>query len=285
MPGARCPACPGAALHGAPHVPGPSAWQAGGPVSMVTRSHFPSPGCSQQLPGWGLQPLPCAHGRLAGMSPLYAWGGEHALPFDAFGVLPGPTSSPLCPAAAPPPQIAVVLSLLPGWRGVRGVSCPGGWVGAPRTLPPLEPSSSQRGCGTAAQPGSTTGPRGWSRSRPDAHPTCPVLWASGGADPPQAPAPVPHGLEQGEQDPGSPWGTLTPQPCSPSPHGTLAPKYSGWHGCGWQGGAGIWREPWGGGVARRKGRDNGAYSFNRFNFCRGWLRGAEPSIRFRGRGI
>lgn len=41
----------------------------------------------------------------------------------------------------------------------------------------------------------------------------------------------------------------------------------------------------GGEIARQKGQANGAYSFNRFNFCRGWLRGAEPSIRFRGRGI
>lgn len=121
VPGARCPACPRAALHGAPHVPVPSAWQSGGPVSMVTRSHFPSPGCSQQLLGWGLQPLPCAHGRPAGMSPLYAWGGEHALPFDAFGVLPGPTSSPVSPAAAPPPDSCSAWPPPKLARGARGL--------------------------------------------------------------------------------------------------------------------------------------------------------------------
>lgn len=80
-----CPVLLGARVPSAWCVP--LAWRAGGPVSMVTRSHFPSPGCSRRLLGGGDSCCSAPMGDTRGRAPLplggpcsslpAIWGGHH----------------------------------------------------------------------------------------------------------------------------------------------------------------------------------------------------------------
>lgn len=153
----RCPVRPVPRSSG-PSTHVPSAWRAGGPVSMVTRSHFPSPGCSRQLSGGGCSRCPEPMGDGQRWAPLSRRGHTPTLP-ALLGVSPAPVSHPVCPGAVP--GMAAVPDPHPpprGGEGCRGVPRPLPrcvWVGGPRQHGEVGdpvPVSSSRAAG------STTGP-------------------------------------------------------------------------------------------------------------------------------
>lgn len=95
----------------------PSACRASGPVSMVTRSHFPSPGCSRQLSDGRCRRCPPLMGNRQGWAPL-PWGAV-LLPFSPRGCAPCPMS-PVCPGDTPGRLQYLTLSLRCGDEGCLG---------------------------------------------------------------------------------------------------------------------------------------------------------------------
>lgn len=201
----RCPVRPVPRSSG-PSTHVPSAWRAGGPVSMVTRSHFPSPGCSRQLSGGGCSRCPEPMGDGQRWAPLSRRG--HTPPFQPSWGCHRPPCPTLC-----------VLGLSPGWpqcltpilppgavrgAGVCHVPCPGvfGWgdpgstvrwgtrcqylphvlLGAPRDLCPG--SSQCHGASHSPQSHQRAGARGW--ARPHRASTSPPATAAPGPSAPTA---------------------------------------------------------------------------------------------------
>lgn len=95
----------------------PSACRASGPVSMVTRSHFPSPGCSRQLSGGRCRRCPSSMGNGQGWAPP-PWGAV-LLPFSPRGGAPC-SMSPVRPGATPGRLQYLTLSSHKGDEGCLG---------------------------------------------------------------------------------------------------------------------------------------------------------------------
>lgn len=122
----------------------PSACRASGPVSMVTRSHFPSPGCSRQLSGGRCRRCPSPMGNRHGWAPQ-PWAAA-LLPFSPRGGAPCPC--PLCVLGLPRHGCSACLTL----GSPRGDE---GCLGHPET-----PATAELGGGIpAAWPGEGSGAR------------------------------------------------------------------------------------------------------------------------------